>query len=118
MLPFLISSAKSSKPTISAPAAFAASAFAPCVNTATRVVLPVPFGNTTEPRITWSDLRGSTPKLNETSIDSSNFAVAAFFTKAIASSSAYRLLASTVARIAFKRLETLAITPLLPYSSP
>ena len=77
MLPALIDSAKSSKPTISAPASLAASAFAPWANTATRTVLPVPLGNTVELRTTWSDLRGSTPRLTLTSTDSMNLAVAA-----------------------------------------
>ena len=45
-------------PTMSAPAALAASAFAPCVNTATRTFLPLPFGSTVEPRTTWSDFAG------------------------------------------------------------
>ena len=44
--------AKSSIPTISAPAALASSALAPCANTATRTVLPVPAGRTTAPRTT------------------------------------------------------------------
>ena len=88
------------------------------MNTATRVVLPVPLGRTTEPRITWSDLRGSTPKLKDTSTDSSNLAVAAFFTKAIASSIAYNLLASTEERKAFKRLDTLAIIQHPPHPNP
>src|SRR5574344_2159486 len=42
-----MASARSSIPTLSAPAATAASAAAPWVNTATRTVLPVPLGSTT-----------------------------------------------------------------------
>ena len=87
----------------------AASTLAPCVNTATRTVLPVPFGNTTEPRTTWSDLRGSTPKFTETSIDSSNLAVAAFLTKLNASLISYTLLRSKPSRKALIRLDTFAI---------
>ena len=37
---------------MSAPAALAAFAGSPCVNTATRTVLPVPWGSTSEPRTT------------------------------------------------------------------
>ena len=47
--PAFIFSARSSYPTMSAPAFFAASAASPWANTATRVVLPVPFGRTIEP---------------------------------------------------------------------
>ena len=50
ILPPLTVSARSSKPTMSAPAAFAACALSPCANTATRTDLPVPEGSTTEPR--------------------------------------------------------------------
>ncbi len=51
ILPALMLSARSSKPTISAPAALASSALTPWANTATRTVLPVPLGSTTAPRI-------------------------------------------------------------------
>src|SRR5450432_2506405 len=84
-------SAKSSNPTISAPAALAASAFLPCVNTATRTVLPVPWGITVEPRTCWSDLVASTPKFTDTSTDSLNFAVANSLTSFNASSMGYDL---------------------------
>src|SRR6202042_2494505 len=84
-------SARSSKPTISAPAALAASAFLPWVNTATRTVLPVPCGITVEPRTCWSDLVASTPRFTETSTDSLNFAVANSFTSFSASSIGYAL---------------------------
>src|ERR1700737_931402 len=89
--PALTFSAKSSKPTMSAPAALAASAFLPWVNTATRTILPVPCGITVEPRTCWSDLVASTPKLTDTSTDSLNFAVANSLTSFNASSIAYDL---------------------------
>ena len=68
--------ARSSAPTKSAPAAFASSAFWPLANTATRTVLPVPCGNWTTPRTCWSAWRGSMLRFIETSMVSSNFAVA------------------------------------------
>src|SRR5271170_1629934 len=87
--PALTFSARSSKPTMSAPAALAASAFLPWVNTATRTVLPVPCGITVEPRTCWSDLVASTPKFTDTSMDSLNLAVANSLTSLSASSMAY-----------------------------
>src|ERR1700723_2078191 len=89
--PALTFSARSSKPTTSAPAALAASAFLPWVNTATRTVLPVPCGITVEPRTCWSDLVASTPKFTDTSTDSLNFAVANSLTSLRASSMGYDL---------------------------
>src|SRR5450631_885614 len=89
--PALTFSARSSKPTMSAPAALAASAFLPWVNTATRTVLPVPCGITVEPRTCWSDLVASTPRFTETSTDSLNFAVANSLTSFRASSMGYDL---------------------------
>src|SRR5882757_6453581 len=89
--PALTFSARSSNPTMSAPAALAASAFLPWVNTATRTVFPVPWGITVEPRTCWSDLVASTPKLTDTSTDSLNFAVANSLTSFKASSIAYDL---------------------------
>ena len=47
--PFLIWSAKSSKPTRSAPAFLASSAASPWAKTATLVDLPVPLGRTNAP---------------------------------------------------------------------
>src|ERR1700730_15433358 len=76
---------------MSAPAALAASAFLPWVNTATRTVLPVPCGITVEPRTCWSDLVASTPKFTDTSTDSLNFAVANTLTSLRASSMGYDL---------------------------
>src|ERR1700723_269209 len=87
--PALTFSARSSKPTMSAPAALAASAFFPWVNTATRTVFPVPCGMTVEPRTCWSDLVASTPRFTDTSTDSLNFAVANSLTSLSASSMEY-----------------------------
>jgi hypothetical protein len=70
---------------MSAPASCAALTLSPCANTATRTVLPVPAGSTTEPRTVWSDFLASMPRLTATSTDSSNFAVAACFSSFIAS---------------------------------
>ena len=85
MSPFCIAFARSSKPTVSAPAALAIFAFSPSANTATLTVFPVPFGRTVEPRTCWSDLRASTPKLTATSTDSSNFTDETSFSKFTAS---------------------------------
>jgi hypothetical protein len=60
----------------------------PEVNTATRTVLPVPFGSTVEPRTCWSDFEASMPRLTATSTASSNLAVASSLTSASASSRA------------------------------
>ena len=58
---------------MSAPAALAASAFSPGgQNTATRTVLPVPWGSSTEPRTPWSDFLASMPRRTATSTDSTN----------------------------------------------
>src|SRR5687767_1630311 len=84
--PAFTCAARSSRPTMSAPAAFAASAFLPEVNTATRRVLPVPFGITVEPRTCWSDLLASMPRFTEQSTLSLNLAVANSFTSFSASS--------------------------------
>ena len=65
--PPLIRVARSSPPTMSAPAAVAFSAFSPCAKTATRTLLPIPLGRATEPRTFWSLWRGSIPRLVETS---------------------------------------------------
>ena len=64
ILPCSICAARSSAPTMSAPAARASSAAAPVANTATRTSLPVPDGRATVPRTIWSALRGSTPRRN------------------------------------------------------
>src|ERR1700749_107567 len=83
--------ARSSRPTMSAPAAFAASAFLPEVNTATRTVLPMPCGITVEPRTCWSDLLASMPKFTAASTDSLNLAVASSLMIFSASSIGYCL---------------------------
>ena len=69
-----------------------ASGFLPEVNTATRTALPIPCGNTVEPRTCWSDFEASMPRFTATSMDSRNFAVANSFTRAIAVSIGYCLL--------------------------
>ena len=79
-------------PTMSAPAALAASAFSPAgQNTATRTDLPVPAGSTVEPRTTWSDFLASMPRRTATSTDSTNLALALSLTSFRASSMAYCL---------------------------
>src|ERR1019366_8856791 len=108
--PALTFSAKSSKPTISAPAAFAASTFLPCVNKATRTVLPVPCGITVEPRTCWSDLVASTPKFTETSTDSLNLAVANSLTSFNASSIAYDLPGGSFSFQVFIRFATVGMS--------
>src|SRR5215217_8117054 len=54
MKPSLILAARSSEPTTSAPASSASLAFSPSAKTATRRVLPVPFGSISVPRTIWS----------------------------------------------------------------
>src|SRR5690606_37616704 len=110
MLPALMLSARSSRPTISAPASLAASALSPWANTATRTVLPVPAGSTTEPRTSWSDLRGSMPSCTATSMDSSNLAVAVSLTRLRASATGENLLRSILAAMAAARLDNFAIS--------
>src|SRR5450631_4021593 len=94
---------------MSAPAALAASAFLPCVKTATRTVLPVPCGITVEPRTCWSDLVASTPKFTDTSTDSLNFAVANSLTSLSASSMAYDLPGASFSFQVFVRFTVFAI---------
>src|SRR5580692_5460204 len=105
--PALTFSARSSNPTISAPAALA---FLPCVNTATRTLLPVPCGITVEPRTCWSDLVASTPRFTATSTDSSNFAVASSLTSLSASSSGYDLPGGSFSFQDFVRFATAAMS--------
>ncbi len=88
----------SSAPAWSAPAASASRAFSPFARTSTRRLLPVPCGSTTVPRTSWSECRGSTPRCDEMTIVSSNFARAVCFTSLTAparSLSAPALLASS-----------------------
>src|SRR5688572_1095824 len=117
MKPPLIFSARSSKPTMSAPASFALSALAPCANTATRTVLPVPRGSTTLPRTTWSDFFASMPRFTATSTDSSNLAVAVFFTSSSAAFISYVLVRSTMPTIFWARLEILAMLDALHFDA-
>src|SRR6516164_9653592 len=100
-------STRSSAPTTSAPAALASSALAPRANTPTRKERPVPFGSSTTPRTIWSAWRGSTPRLMETSIVSSNFAFARSLTILMASASGYIFSRSTPSRAFFKRFPML-----------
>src|SRR5687767_5370328 len=104
--PALTFSARSSRPTMSAPAARAASWFLTEVNTATRTALPMPCGITVEPRTCWSDFDASMPRLTATSTDSRNFALANSLTSAIASSIGYCLPGWILPVQAFKRLAT------------
>src|SRR6185436_5041278 len=99
-------SARSSRPTTSAPAARAASWFLPPVNTATRTDLPMPCGITVEPRTCWSDFDASMPRLIATSTDSLNFALANSLTSASASSIGYCLPGWILPVQAFTRLAT------------
>src|SRR5579871_5974203 len=102
--PALTFSARSSKPTTSAPAFLAASALLPWANTATRRLLPVPCGSTVEPRTTWSDFLASIPRFTATSTDSLNFTVANFFRRVSASCTGYCLPGGSCSRAAFIRL--------------
>src|SRR5574344_870099 len=108
IFPAWISSAKSSFPTISAPAAFASSIFTPLAKTATLTVFPVPFGRTTAPLIIWSSCLGSTFKLSAISTLSSNLADFKSLTKLQASAKEY-FLSSTFALNALYLFETFAI---------
>src|ERR1700733_2776238 len=108
--PALTFSARSSKPTMSAPAALAASAFLPWGNPATRTVLPVPCGITVEPRTCWSDLVASTPRFTDTSTDSLNLAVANSLTSLSASSIGYDLPGGNLSFQALVRFATAAMS--------
>src|SRR5689334_10915847 len=103
MLPAFTCAARSSMPTMSAPAAFASSTFLPAVNTATRSVLPVPCGITVEPRTCWSDFDASMPRFTAQSTVSLNFAVANCFTIFSASSTAYCLPGGSLSFQVFSR---------------
>src|SRR5688572_2280033 len=106
MLPAFTCAARSSMPTMSAPAAFASSTFLPAVNTATRSVLPVPCGITVEPRTCWSDLAASMPRFTAQSTVSLNFAVANSLTILSASSIGYCLPGWILFCQAFSRFAT------------
>src|SRR5439155_1249108 len=111
-------STRSSAPTTSAPASRASRSFSPLAKTATRTVLPMPFGSTTAPRTIWSACLGSTPRRNERSTDSSNFAAGIPLSVAMASSTEYGFSRSTFAAAASYRLLTtvLIIVSLEPFS--
>src|SRR5437773_761453 len=93
-------------------------AFSPLAETATRTVLPMPFGSTTAPRTIWSACLGSTPRRNERSTDSSNFAAGIPLSVAMASSTEYGFSRSTFAAAASYRLLTtvLIVVSLEPFS--
>ncbi len=111
--PLFTISNRSSAPTISAPAFFASSALGPLANTATRSVRPEPLGSETTPRTIWSAWRGSTPRLIDSSMVSSNFAVARDLTSFTASSTVYCLAISTPSDAFLKRFEmwAMVLTP-------
>src|ERR1700746_3993538 len=104
--PAFTCAARSSRPTISAPAALAASWFLPEVNTATRTVLPVACGMSVEPRTCWSDLLAAIPRCTAASTASANLAVANSFTSLSASSTGYDLPGLSLAFQALIRLAT------------
>ena len=104
-----IISIRSAMPTISAPAAVAASAAGPSASTATRTVLPVPAGRLTVVRICWSLYLGSRLRFACSSIVSVNFAVEVFLMIEMASSGSYSFSLSTcVSRAAFLLLTFVA----------
>ena len=84
-MPPSICAARSSDPTMSAPASRAAVAASPAANTATRTSLPVPAGRPTVPRTIWSALRGSTPSRATSSTVSSKLALGSERTSSTAS---------------------------------
>src|SRR5688572_8375434 len=94
-----------SKPTNSAPAAFAASAEGPLLaNTRTLTVLPLPCGSGTVPRTIWSDCFGSTPRRNARSTVSLNFALGNLAKTSTAAFSGYTFLATTTSSAFLYRL--------------
>src|SRR5215210_5587408 len=86
---FLIREARSSEPTTSAPASSASLAFSPSAKTATRRVLPVPFGSISVPRTIWSARLGSTFRWTCASTLSSNLAPSRSLRSSSASRGAY-----------------------------
>src|SRR3989449_2512853 len=111
-------STRSSAPTTSAPASRASRSFSPLANTATRTVLPMPWGSTMAPRTIWSACLGSTPSRIDRSTVSSNLAAGAFLTMSMASSTEYgfaRSISASVALIRFvitgMSLRSLSIQP-------
>src|SRR5438132_2347332 len=96
-------STRSSAPTTSAPASRASRSFSPLANTATRTVLPMPWGSTMAPRTIWSACLGSTPSRIDRSTVSSNLAAGAFLTMSMASSTEYGFARSISASVALIR---------------
>ena len=88
MNPPLTRSARSSKPTTSAPAALASSALAPWANTATRTVFAGTGGHHDGTADGLVGLLASMPRLTATSMDSSNLAVAVDLASVSASATA------------------------------
>src|SRR5215204_6893152 len=86
---FLMRLARSSEPTTSAPASSASLAFSPSAKTATRRVLPVPFGSISVPRTIWSARLGSTFRWTCASTLSSKFAPSRSLRSSSASRGAY-----------------------------
>src|SRR5918997_445031 len=85
----LMRAARSSEPTTSAPASSASLAFSPSAKTATRRVLPVPFGSIKVPRTIWSARLGSTFRWTCASTLSSNLAPSRSLRSSSASRGAY-----------------------------
>src|SRR6266849_704364 len=96
-------STRSSAPTTSAPASRASRSFSPLAKTATRTVLPMPWGRTMAPRTIWSACLGSTPSRMDRSTVSSNLAAGAFLTMSMASSTEYGFARSISASVALIR---------------
>src|SRR6266566_1488426 len=113
MKPPWIFSTKSSAPTTSAPASRASRSFSPLANTATRTVLPIPWGITMAPRTIWSACLGSTPSRSDRSTLSSNLAAGAFFTISIASPTVSVFVRSISASVAFSRFVITGMSRLL-----
>jgi hypothetical protein len=91
----------SSKPTKSAPAAFASASLSGGQSTNTFFVLPVPCGSVTVPRIAWSAFLGSTPSRIWRSTEASNFVMLTCFTNADASLREYALFFSSLPSAVF-----------------
>mmetsp|Transcript_24106 Transcript_24106/g.70999 ORF Transcript_24106/g.70999 Transcript_24106/m.70999 type:complete len:206 (+) Transcript_24106:552-1169(+) len=83
--PELMVCTRSSMPTMSAPAAVAASAMGPSASTATRTSLPVPLGSATVVRSCWSLYLGSSARRMCASAVSANLALDTSFITLMAS---------------------------------
>src|SRR6266446_5704096 len=113
-------STRSSAPTTSAPASRASRSFSPLANTATRTVLPRPWGRTMAPRTIWSACLGSTPSRIDRSTVSSNLAAGAFLTMSMASSTEYGFARSISASVALIRfvITGMSVQPVSTQPSP